>query len=185
MIAAGSLVSIRIEAAAAVTEDRGVALRRALRWGRGVCYSPRSITSRCRGLRGQVDRGDLRGLAAGRAGGWRAVPRRAAVVAWSCNLLATARTLPNVTILGQTAGNLAEVVVIAILLGRLLGSGATVDRVDRLPRMLLAIAVGTAVSAVVGNLSLLAGGVIQWHAVPTTFRTWWLGDRAERWCCCR
>ena len=28
----------------------------------------------------------------------------------------------------------------------------------------------------VGNLSLLAGGVIQWHAVPTTFRTWWLGD---------
>jgi integral membrane sensor domain MASE1 len=101
------------------------------------------------------------------------------------NLLATDRTLPNVTILGQTAGNLAEVVVIAILLGRLLGSGATVDRVDRLPRMLLAIAVGTAVSAVVGNLSLLAGGVIQWHAVPTTFRTWWLGDRAERWCCCR
>jgi signal transduction histidine kinase len=92
------------------------------------------------------------------------------------NLLATDSTLPNVTILGQTAGNLAEVLVIAVLLRRLLGAGATVDRVDRLLRMLLAIAVGTAVSAIVGNLSLLAGGVIAWREVPVTLRTWWLGD---------
>ncbi|MBV9001233.1 MAG: MASE1 domain-containing protein, partial [Solirubrobacterales bacterium] len=69
-----------------------------------------------------------------------------------------------------------EVLVIAVLLRRLLGSAATVDRLDRVPRMLLAIAVGTAVSALVGNLSLLAGGVIGWRTVPTTFRTWWLGD---------
>ncbi len=92
------------------------------------------------------------------------------------NLVATDSTLPNVTIVGQTVGNLAEVLLIAILLRRLLGSGATVDRLDRVPRMLFAIAVGTAVSALVGNLSLLAGGVILWRAVPTTFRTWWLGD---------
>ena len=92
------------------------------------------------------------------------------------NLVATDSALPNVTILGQTAGNLAEVLVIAVLLRRLLGSAATVDRLDRVPRMLLAIAVGTAVSALVGNLSLLAGGVIGWRTVPTTFRTWWLGD---------
>lgn len=92
------------------------------------------------------------------------------------NLLATDSALPTVTIVGQTVGNLAEVLVVAILLRRLLGSNATVDRLDRVPRMLLAIAVGTAVSALIGNLSLLAGGVIRWRQVPTTFRTWWLGD---------
>ncbi|MBV8987279.1 MAG: MASE1 domain-containing protein, partial [Solirubrobacterales bacterium] len=92
------------------------------------------------------------------------------------NLIATDSSLPNVTIIGQTVGNLAEVLIIAVLLRRLLGSGATIDRLDRVPRMLLAIAAGTAVSALIGNLSLLAGGVIHWRAVPTTFRTWWLGD---------
>ena len=45
--------------------------------------------------------------------------------------------------------------MIAIVLRRLLGGGATVDRLDRVPGMLFAIAVGTAVSALVGDLSLL------------------------------
>jgi signal transduction histidine kinase len=179
MIAAGSLVSFRIEAAAAVTEDHGVALRRALRWAAGCLLFAAVYYVAVQGGYAVKLTGAISavwppvGLAAGvlYLGGLRWWP---GVVLG--NLLATDSTLPNVTILGQTAGNLAEVLVIAILLRRLLGSDATIDRVDRLPRMLLAIAVGTAVSAVVGNLSLLAGGVIHWHAVPTTFRTWWLGD---------
>jgi hypothetical protein len=108
------------------------------------------------GLRGQVDWGDLGGLAA--VGLAAAVLYVAGLRWWPGvvlgNLIATDSTLPNVTIIGQTLGNLAEVVVIAILLRRLLGDGATVDRLDRVPQMLLAIAVGTAVSALVGNPSL-------------------------------
>ena len=43
-------------------------------------------------------------------------------------------------------------------------------------RMLVAIAVGTAVSATVGSISLLLGSVIAGDEVPDVWRTWWLGD---------
>jgi signal transduction histidine kinase len=181
IIAPRLLVSIRNEAAAVVSAKRSVGWARwqALRWIAGCLLFAAAYYVAVQGGYAVKLTGAISavwppvGLAAGvlYLGGLRWWP---GVVLG--NLLATDSTLPNVTILGQTVGNLAEVLVIAILLRRLLGSGATVDRVDRLPRMLLAIGVGTAVSAVVGNLSLLAGGVIHWGAVPVTLRTWWLGD---------
>jgi signal transduction histidine kinase len=42
--------------------------------------------------------------------------------------------------------------------------------------MVLAIAAGTAVSATVGTLSLLLGGVVHVEALVRVWRTWWLGD---------
>ena len=43
-------------------------------------------------------------------------------------------------------------------------------------RMLVAIAAGAAISATIGPLSLLLGGVLTADSLPTVWRTWWLGD---------
>jgi signal transduction histidine kinase len=84
--------------------------------------------------------------------------------------------LPIGSALGQTLGNVLEVLVVAILLRRLVRDGSPLDSIGGLGRMLVAIAAGTAVSASIGSLSLLLGGVINSGAVPNVWRTWWLGD---------
>jgi signal transduction histidine kinase len=86
--------------------------------------------------------------------------------------------LPLGSLLGQQAGNMAEVVVGAILLRRLIGSAAALDRVEQVGGMFAALAVATAISATIGMTSMLAGGVINAAEAPTFLRTWWLGDLA-------
>jgi signal transduction histidine kinase len=85
-------------------------------------------------------------------------------------------TFPVGSLLGQMAGNMAEVVVGALLLRRLIGPNAALDRVEQVGRMLFALAVATAISATVGTISLIAGGVVDESNVPEFWRTWWLGD---------
>ena len=84
--------------------------------------------------------------------------------------------LPFGSVVGQQVGNMAEIIVGAILLRRLIGPRAGLDRVDQVGGMLLAVAIATAISATVGTASMLAGGVIDTPAVPQFWRTWWLGD---------
>ena len=84
--------------------------------------------------------------------------------------------LPLGSALGQTCGNLLEVLVATLLLRRLVRVGSPLESVGGVVRMLIAIAVGTAVSATIGSLAQLAGGVIEADALPTVWRTWWLGD---------
>src|SRR3954447_7883986 len=76
-------------------------------------------------------------------------------------LLFSDKGLPLGSLLGQQTGNLAEIVVGAILLRRLIGRRAGLDRIDQVGGMLLALAVATAISATVGTVSMLAGGVIE------------------------
>jgi signal transduction histidine kinase len=71
---------------------------------------------------------------------------------------------------------MAEIVVGALLLQRLIGRRAHLDRVDQVGGMLVALAVATLISATVGTVSMLAGGVIESSEAPTFWRTWWLGD---------
>ena len=85
-------------------------------------------------------------------------------------------TLPIGSALGQTLGNLSEILIATILLRRLVRHGSPLESVGGLGRMLLAFGVGTAVSATVGGLSLRAGGVIPADDLPHIWRTWWLGD---------
>src|SRR5262249_48442691 len=59
--------------------------------------------------------------------------------------------LPLGALLGQYAGNMAEVVVGAWLLLRLLGPRAKLDRVSQIGRMMVAACAGTAISAAVGT----------------------------------
>jgi signal transduction histidine kinase len=44
--------------------------------------------------------------------------------------------------------------------------------------MLVAIGTATAISATVGTVSMLLGGVIEASEIPKFWRTWWLGDTA-------
>ncbi len=91
-------------------------------------------------------------------------------------LLTGANALPLGSLIGQQAGNMAEIVVGAILLRELIGRSAALDRVHQVGGMLVALGSATAISATAGTLSMLAGGVIEGSHVPTFWRTWWLGD---------
>jgi signal transduction histidine kinase len=93
-------------------------------------------------------------------------------------LLFASHPLPLGSLVGQQAGNMIEIVVGAILLQRLMGPRAAMDRVDHVAGVIVAAAVATAISAVIGTLSMLAGGVIDDAEAPTFFRTWFLGDFA-------
>jgi len=84
--------------------------------------------------------------------------------------------LPRGSLIGQQLGNMAEILVGAALLRKLIGSRAGLDRIDQVTGMLLALAAATAISATVGTLSMLAGGVITTSELTTFWRTWWLGD---------
>src|SRR5512132_1042543 len=84
--------------------------------------------------------------------------------------------LPLGSLLGQQTGNIAEIVVGAILLRRLIGPRAALDRVEQVGGMLVALGIATAISATVGTVSMLAGGVIDTSEMLKFWRTWWLGD---------
>jgi signal transduction histidine kinase len=86
------------------------------------------------------------------------------------------RTFPIGSLLGQQAGNMAEIVVGALLLRRLIGPNAAMDRVEQVGRMLLALGLATAISATAGTLSMVAGGVVDGSHAAKFWRTWWLGD---------
>src|SRR3954451_8068136 len=84
--------------------------------------------------------------------------------------------LPLGSALGQTAGNVLEVLLAAWLIRRAMKHGPPLAGLSGLVRVLLAIAAGTAIGATAGALSLLAGGVVSSGELTTVWRTWWLGD---------
>jgi len=85
-------------------------------------------------------------------------------------------SFPVGSLVGQQAGNMGEIVVGALLLRRLIGPRAPLDRVEQVGGMLVALGAATAISATAGTVSMLAGGVIEGSEVGEFWRTWWLGD---------
>jgi signal transduction histidine kinase len=83
---------------------------------------------------------------------------------------------PVGSLLGQQAGNIAEIIVGALLLRRLLGPGAAMDRVEEVGRMLVGVSVATAISATAGTVSMVAGGAVDGADASEFWRTWWLAD---------
>ena len=83
--------------------------------------------------------------------------------------------LPIGSALGQTVGNMLEVILATVLLRRLVRQGSALDSIQGVGAIAVAIAAGAAVSATIGVASLLSGGVVHGEA-PTVWRTWWLGD---------
>jgi signal transduction histidine kinase len=84
--------------------------------------------------------------------------------------------LPLGSALGQTAGNMLEVLVAVWLMHRLVPDGRPVGSVRSLGGMLVALAAGVTLSATIGTLSLALGGVVGTDEAPVVWRTWWLGD---------
>src|SRR3954469_7330072 len=74
----------------------------------------------------------------------------------NAELLLDNTSLPLGSLMGQQAGNIAEIIVGALLLRRLIGPRARLDRVEQVFGMLLALAAATAISATVGTVSMLA-----------------------------
>src|SRR5262249_29753957 len=87
-------------------------------------------------------------------------------------------SLPVGSLIGQPAGNHAEALGGAMLRRRLSGPRATLERSEQVSGMILAVAIATAISATVGTISMLGGGVIGGPDIPKFWRTWWLGDTA-------
>jgi len=92
-------------------------------------------------------------------------------------LLETAHP-PVGSVIGQQIGNMAEVILGAWLLRRLIGSRAALDSAWQVSGMLLAVGAATATSATVGTISMYAGGVVDADELASFWRTWLLGDTA-------
>jgi signal transduction histidine kinase len=83
---------------------------------------------------------------------------------------------PLGSVLGITVGNLADIVVIALLLRRLLGPRGALDRLGHVGWTLVAIAAGAAITATVATLSSRSGGIVASSEMPTFWRSWFLAD---------
>jgi signal transduction histidine kinase len=94
----------------------------------------------------------------------------------NAELLLDDSAFPIESLLGQQAGNMAEVIVGALLLRRLIGPNATMDRIEQVGGMFVALAAATAISATAGTVSMVAGGVVDSSGATEFWRTWWLGD---------
>jgi signal transduction histidine kinase len=95
------------------------------------------------------------------------------------DLLARDFTLvPLGTALAQAAGNMARAMVAVVILQRLVGRRAAMDRLAHVGAVLVAVAVGEVVSATVAMLALRAGGVIDVPEMVVFWRSWWLGGVA-------
>jgi integral membrane sensor domain MASE1 len=92
------------------------------------------------------------------------------------DILPTDWSAPLGSILGQTTGNVLEVLVAALLFMRLAGRRTDFERVWDVLALVVAAAVGTLISAVFGVTSLRLGHLIKASDVGSVFRTWWLGD---------
>lgn len=78
--------------------------------------------------------------------------------------------------LGITAGNVADILLIALLLRRLHGPRIALDRLEPVGGIIVAIAAGAVVTATVATLSLRAGGSLGSSEMPAFLRSWFLAD---------
>jgi signal transduction histidine kinase len=86
--------------------------------------------------------------------------------------------LPLATALAETAGNMARALLAVLILQRLVGRRAAMDRLEHVGAVFAAVAVGEALSATVAMLALRVGGVIDVSDMGVFWRSWWLGGVA-------
>jgi signal transduction histidine kinase len=85
-------------------------------------------------------------------------------------------TLPVGSALGQSFGNLLEVLTAALLMWRFAQRNPLLGSVAGVGGLLVALLAGTLVSATIGSLSMLLGNVVSVSGTAHLWRTWWLGD---------
>jgi signal transduction histidine kinase len=92
------------------------------------------------------------------------------------DILSSDPAIPLGTTIALHFANLAEMLVATVLLWRLIGRRAELDRLEQVGRMLLAIAPAVAISATIGSVALWADGIIHSGELASIWRTLWLGD---------
>ena len=80
--------------------------------------------------------------------------------------------------LADTAGHMARAVVAVVILQRLVGRRAAMDRLAQVGAVFVAAAVGEALAATVAILARWAGGVLPVAEMAVFWRSWWLGGVA-------
>jgi signal transduction histidine kinase len=86
--------------------------------------------------------------------------------------------LPLGTALAESAGNIARALVAVVILRRMVGRHAAMDRVEHVTAVPVAVAVGEAVSATVAMLALRRGDILEASEMEVFWRSWWLGGLA-------
>jgi signal transduction histidine kinase len=84
--------------------------------------------------------------------------------------------MPAGAAIGQSFGNLLEVVIGVVLLRRFAARDAPLSTLSSLAGVFAAITAGTLVSATIGTVSLWLGSVVSARSLDHVWRTWWLGD---------
>ena len=80
--------------------------------------------------------------------------------------------------LADTAGHVARAVVAVVILQRLVGRRAAMDRLEQVGAVFVAVAVGEALAATVAILARWVGGVIDVPEMGVFWQSWWLGGVA-------
>jgi signal transduction histidine kinase len=84
--------------------------------------------------------------------------------------------LPVGAALAEAAGDMARTLVAVLILQRLAGPRAAMDRLGDVGAVLVAVASGAAISASVAMLALRAGDIVESSDMTVFWRSWWLGD---------
>jgi signal transduction histidine kinase len=78
----------------------------------------------------------------------------------------------------DTAGHVARAVLAVVILQRLVGRRAAMDRLEQVGAVLVAVAVGEVLAATVAILARWVGGVLEVSEMGVFWRSWWLGGVA-------
>jgi signal transduction histidine kinase len=84
--------------------------------------------------------------------------------------------VPPGAALAEAGGDMARTLVAVVILRRLAGPRAALDRLEQVGAVLVAVASGAVISATVAMLALRGGGVIEASEMGVFWRSWWLGD---------
>ncbi len=85
-------------------------------------------------------------------------------------------TLPAGSAIGQSFGNLLEVLTAALLMRRFASRNPLLGSISGFGGLLVALLAGTLVSATIGSASMVLGNVVSVDSMAHLWRTWWLGD---------
>jgi signal transduction histidine kinase len=86
--------------------------------------------------------------------------------------------VPPGTALAEAVGDMAGIMVAVVIMRRLVGARAAMDRLQHVGAVLGAVATGAAISAAVATVAVWAGGLIEASEMSVFWRSWWLGDVA-------
>ena len=85
---------------------------------------------------------------------------------------------PIVIALADTAGHVARAVLAVVILQRLVGRRAAMDRLEQVGAVLVAVGLGEALAGTVAILARWLGGELPASEMVVFFRSWWLGGVA-------